>query len=80
MTGAAGIPGLQAGEDVKWAGCTPASPRSINCGKYFAELSRDRQRALVESAIEVTAQLGGADEEWPLERALAVVMLDLGDP
>lgn len=48
-------------------------------GKHFAEMGRDRQRALVESAIEVTAQLGGADEEWPLERAMAVVMPDLGE-
>lgn len=48
-------------------------------GKHFAEMGRDRQRALVEAAIEVTAQIGGADEEWPLERAMAVVMPDLGD-
>lgn len=48
-------------------------------GKRFAEMGRDRQRALVESAIEVTAQLGGAEEGWPLERAMAVVMPDLGD-
>lgn len=48
-------------------------------GKHFAALDRDRQRALVESAIEVTAQLGGTEEGWPLERAMAVVMPDLGE-
>lgn len=46
-------------------------------GKHFAELGRDKQRALVESAIEVTAQLGGAEEGWPLERAMAAVMPSL---
>jgi hypothetical protein len=48
-------------------------------GKHFAEMDRDRQRVLVESAIEVTAQLGGAEDGWPLERAMVVVMPDLGD-
>lgn len=48
-------------------------------GKHFAEMGRDRQRALVEAAIEVTAQLGGAEEAWPLERAMAVVMPDTED-
>lgn len=43
-------------------------------GQQFAEMSRDRQRTLVEAAIELTAQLGGDAEGWPLERAVAAVM------
>jgi hypothetical protein len=43
-------------------------------GKHFAEMDRDRQRALVKAAIELTTQLGGAEQGWPLERAMAVVM------
>lgn len=42
--------------------------------KHFAEMARDRQRALVKAAIELTAQLGGAEQGWPLERAMAAVM------
>lgn len=45
-------------------------------GRQFAEMRRDRQRTLVEAAIEVTlqARLGGDAEGWPLERAVAAVM------
>lgn len=43
-------------------------------GQQFAEMRRDRQRILVEAAIELTAQLGGDAEGWPLERAVAAVM------
>jgi hypothetical protein len=43
-------------------------------GKRFAELDRDRQRALVKAAIELTLQTGGAEQGWPLERAMAAVM------
>lgn len=42
-------------------------------GRQFAEMGRDRQRVLVEAAIELTAQLGDVGG-WPLERAMAVVM------
>lgn len=47
-------------------------PRPL--GQQFAEMSRSRQRTLVESAVELTAQLGGDAEGWPLKRALAAVM------
>ena len=43
-------------------------------GQQFAEMGRDRRRILVEAAIELTAQLGGDAEGWPLERAVAAVM------
>lgn len=43
-------------------------------GQQFAEMRRDRQRTLVQAAIELTAQLGGDAEGWPLERAVAAVM------
>lgn len=43
-------------------------------GQQFAEMTSGRQRTIVEAAIEVTKQLGGAAESWPLERALAAVM------
>lgn len=43
-------------------------------GRQFAEMSHDRQRVLVEAAIELTAQLGGEKEGWSLERAMAAVM------
>jgi len=43
-------------------------------GQQFAEMRRDRQRILVEAALELTAQLGGDVEGWPLERAVAAVM------
>lgn len=49
-------------------------------GRHFAGLARDRQRGLVEAAIAVTDQLSDYEEEWSLERAMAVVMPDLGDP
>jgi len=42
-------------------------------GRQFTEMRRDRQRVLVEAAIELTAQLGDVGG-WPLERAMAVVM------
>ena len=47
-------------------------PRPL--GQQFAEMSRSRQRSMVEAAIELTAQLGGDAEGWPLQRALAAVM------
>lgn len=47
-------------------------PRPL--GQQFAEMSRSRQRAMVEAAIELTAQLGGDAEGWPLKRAMAAVM------
>jgi len=37
-------------------------------------MRRDRQRVLVQAAIELTAQLGSDAEGWPLERAVAAVM------
>lgn len=43
-------------------------------GKRFAEMPQDRQRVLVKAAIELTQQLGGPKEGWPLERAMAAVM------
>jgi hypothetical protein len=43
-------------------------------GRQCAEMRHDRQRVLVEAAIELTAQLGGDAEGWPLERAMAAVM------
>lgn len=43
-------------------------------GRQFAEMRRDRQRTLVEAAIELAVQLGGDAEGWPLERAVAAVM------
>jgi hypothetical protein len=43
-------------------------------GRQFAEMRRGRQRILVQAAIEVTVQLGGDAEGWPLERAVAAVM------
>jgi hypothetical protein len=43
-------------------------------GQQFAEMRRDRQRTLVQAAIELIAQLGGDVEGWPLERAVAAVM------
>lgn len=49
-------------------------------GRHFATLGRDKQRGLVEAALAVTDQLSDYEEKWPLERALAVVMPDLGDP
>lgn len=42
--------------------------------RHFAAMSRDQQRGLVLAAIELTAQLGGEPEGWPLERAMAAVM------
>jgi len=42
-------------------------------GRQFAEMGRDRQRTLVEAAIELTAQLDDVGG-WPLERAMAAVM------
>lgn len=42
--------------------------------KRFAGMGRDRQRGLVKAAIELAVQLGGAEEGWPLERAMAAVM------
>lgn len=47
-------------------------PRPL--GRQFAEMAANRQRSIVEAAIELTAQLGGPSEEWPLERAVAAVM------
>lgn len=47
-------------------------PRPL--GQQFAEMSRSRQRSIVEAAIELTAQLGGEAEGWPLKRAMATVM------
>ena len=46
-------------------------------GRQFAEMSHDRRRTVVEAAVELTAQLGGNAEGWPLERAMFVVMPDL---
>jgi hypothetical protein len=43
-------------------------------GRQFAEMGHDRQRVLVEAAIELTTQLGGEKEGWSLERAIAAVM------
>ncbi|NUQ98303.1 MAG: hypothetical protein HOY79_17725 [Streptomyces sp.] len=52
------------------------SPRWMDrpLGQQFAEMGRERQRTLVRAAIEVTEQLGGDAEGWPLERAMAAVM------
>lgn len=41
---------------------------------HFATMSRDQQRGLALAAIELTEQLGGDVEGWPLERAMAAVM------
>lgn len=43
-------------------------------GQQFSELDRDKQRGLVLAAIELTRELGGSQQGWPLERALAAVM------
>lgn len=42
--------------------------------RRFAVLGRDRQRGLVQAAIALTTELGGAEQGWPLERAMAAVM------
>lgn len=41
---------------------------------HVATMSRDQQRGLALAAIELTEQLGGDAEGWPLERAMAAVM------
>ena len=41
---------------------------------HVATMSRDQQRGLALAAIELTEQLGGEAEGWPLERAMAAVM------
>jgi len=43
-------------------------------GRQFAKMRRDRQRILVQAAVELTAQVGGDAAGWPLERAVAAVM------
>lgn len=43
-------------------------------GARFEAMDQDRQQVLVRAAIELTEQLGGTAEGWPLERAMAVVM------
>lgn len=52
-------------------------PRPL--GQQFAEMNHGRRRTVVEAAVELTAQLGGDAEGWPLERAMAVVMPDTED-
>lgn len=42
--------------------------------KAFSEMSRDSQRGLVLAAIELSTQLGGEVQGWPLERAMNAVM------
>lgn len=46
----------------------------LSYAKHFRRMSRSRQRTIVLAAIELTAQVGGTPEGWPLERAMAVVM------
>lgn len=48
--------------------------------KAFAEMGRNRQRGLAQAAIELTAQLGGEEAGWPLERAMAAVMPHVEGP
>lgn len=43
-------------------------------GRHFPEMGLNRQRGLVRAAIELTAQVGGEEAGWPLERAMAAVM------
>ena len=42
--------------------------------KAFNEMDDDRRRVLVQAAIELSTQLGGAEEGWLLERAVNTVM------
>lgn len=41
---------------------------------HFATMSRDRQRGLALAAIALMTEVGGAEQGWPPERAMAAVM------